>query len=258
MVLFPSSTQSRISATDRSTQNEGRGSSMPLLLGALDGRRTERAGGLDQLLNGRLILSAGLQQIDADGAAQRNQRVRRVGVELLQTRDELEAGDFSGARAGALFLRGQTGASAVRTGGDVDLVERFEIALRIADRPEELFSAAQLHPLFAVRRGSDLRGRGVDGAGQNDQEESDGNVFHRQPFADAELGTGSDSIKRLLDRTLDLHAVALDVGCDLDERQRCLQLALRLVIAAVLVERDRIVVVVLLFARADGARFLEG
>src|SRR5207237_7072971 len=86
----------------------------------------------------------------------------------------------------------------------------------------------------------------------------DGNVFHRQPFANADLGTGSDSIKRLLDRTLDLQAVPLDVGGDLDERQRRLQLALRLGVAPVLVERDRVVVVILLFARADGAGFLEG
>src|SRR5436190_2011870 len=246
MVLFPSSTQSRISATDRSTENGGLGSSMPLLLRALDRRRAERAGGLDQLLNGALVLSGGLQQIDSDGAAHRNQRVRRVGVELFQSGDELESGDFPGARAGALFLRSQTGTGAVRPGRDVDLVEGFEIALRVADRPEELFGAAQLHPLLAVRRRSDLRSGGVDGTGQNDQDESDGNVFHRQPFADADLGTGSDSIKRLLDRALDLHAIALDIGCDLDERQRSLQLALRLGVAPVLVERDGVVVVVLL------------
>src|SRR5207244_13578752 len=62
----------------------------------------------------------------------------------------------------------------------------------------------------------------------------------------------------LRDGCLAVPAVALRVGYGLDERPRCLPLALRLGIAAVLVERDRIVVVVLLFARADGARFLEG
>src|SRR5204862_5857552 len=44
----------------------------------------------------------------------------------------------------------------------------------------------------------------------------------------------------------------------LDERQRSLQLALGLGVAPVLVERDGVVVVVLLLARAEGGRFLEG
>src|SRR5438552_971478 len=111
MVLLPSSSQSRISATDRSTQNGSPSSGMPaLLLGALPGCRTEGARRLDQLLDGGLVLSAGLEEIDADGAPHRNERIRRIGVELLQSRHELETGDFPRARAGALLLGGQRGA----------------------------------------------------------------------------------------------------------------------------------------------------
>src|SRR5437763_15904986 len=109
MVFFPSSTQSRISATP-GFYGEARNRLFLRPPGALRPQRSRR---LDQLLNGGLILAARLQQVDADGAADGDDQVRRIGVELFQSGDELEAGDFAGAGAGALFLRGEAGAGAV-------------------------------------------------------------------------------------------------------------------------------------------------
>src|ERR1041385_1278528 len=61
----------------------------------------------------------------------------------------------------------------------------------------------------------------------------------------------------LFDGAFDLAAVARHVGRDLDERQRGAQLALGLGVMPGLVQRDGVVVVVLLLALADRAGFLE-
>src|SRR5438128_784453 len=107
--------------------------------GAARGLCAEEAGGLDELLDGGLIFAACLQQIDADRVSDRNERVRRVGVKLLQSGDEFEAAHFS-CRPGLLSsARGERGTWRIRSGGDVDLGERFCVTLRIADGPEQLF-----------------------------------------------------------------------------------------------------------------------
>src|SRR5690242_10074110 len=61
MVFFPSSTQSRISATEGFYGAAGTG----LFLRALGRLLAQRSRRLDQLLDRRLILAAGLQQVDA-------------------------------------------------------------------------------------------------------------------------------------------------------------------------------------------------
>src|SRR5436190_9015050 len=63
--------------------------------------------------------------------------------------------------------------------------------------------------------------------------------------------------KCLLDRSFDFHAIARHVGCDFDERQRGGHLALGLAVAAGLVKRHGVIVVVLLFAAADRTTALE-
>src|SRR5712692_4380092 len=96
------------------------------------------AGGLDQFLNRGLIFPAGLQEIDPDCAAYRHQRVGRIGVELLEAGDQLEPGDLACRRRLPLSARREGGAWRIGGGGDVDLVQRVDVTLRVADGPEEL------------------------------------------------------------------------------------------------------------------------
>ena len=58
-----------------------------LLLGGRPARRfgAQDASSLDELLNRRLIFSAGLQQIDTNRVSDRDLSVRRIGVELLES-----------------------------------------------------------------------------------------------------------------------------------------------------------------------------
>src|SRR5947207_10152121 len=113
MVLLPSSTQSRISATIGLYGEDVERVLSASLLGALARLRAEDAGGLDELLDGDGVFAGRLQQIDADGAADRHRHVGRIGVELLQTGDELEPGDLAGGGGLALGARGEAGAGGV-------------------------------------------------------------------------------------------------------------------------------------------------
>src|SRR5438105_9444197 len=146
--------------------------------------RSQDASSLDQLLNGGLILSAGLKQINADRAPDRYQRVRRVGVELLQTGHQLESRNLTGCRGLPLSACGQAGARGVRTGSNVDLIQRVAIALRVADRPEELLGAAQLHPILAVAGRAELGCGRIGGESRHRTEQqgkSDDEFFHGHP-----------------------------------------------------------------------------
>src|SRR5207302_9910086 len=133
----------------------------PLLAGdwAVRTFRAKSTRCFDQLLDRRLIFAGGLQHVNADGAADRNERVGRIGVKLLEAGDQLEAGHLAGGGALALGARGQAGAGRVRAGGDVDLVQRVEVPLRVADGPEQLLGAAQTQELFAIRGRRDLARR---------------------------------------------------------------------------------------------------
>src|SRR5207244_10299672 len=123
------------------------------------------------------------QQIDPDRAADRDLRVGRVGVELLQTGDELEARDLAVRRRLPLRAGGERGARRARTRGDVDLVQRIEVPLRVSDGPEELLRAAQLQPVFAVRGRGDLRGGGLVRRvrGERGQQQGETDEFSHEP-----------------------------------------------------------------------------
>src|SRR2546428_1594901 len=74
----------------------------------------EEPGSLDELLDCRLIFSARLQQVNANGAADGHLRIRRIRIKLLQSRNELESADL--ARRGRLPFgaRREAGAWRVR------------------------------------------------------------------------------------------------------------------------------------------------
>src|SRR5207253_7317669 len=55
----------------------------------------EEPGSLDELLDRRLIFSARLQKVNANGAADGHLRSRRIRIKLFQSRDELESADLA-------------------------------------------------------------------------------------------------------------------------------------------------------------------